>query len=92
MNARKETKYIYATTQEKDEAEYFEVKFDQIRRSIKKVLKIIANAVNYENAIKYNNELRTKGKYQQDQIKHLQEKFDIEDGDEVQEMTAAIIS
>ena len=52
-------------------------------------MKIIANTVNYENAIKYNNELRTKGNCQQDQIKHLQ---DIEDGNEVQEMTSPRIS
>ena len=36
MNARKETEEMYATTEEKDETEYFEVKLDQIRRSIKK--------------------------------------------------------
>ena len=35
MNARKENKDMQATTEEKDEAEYFEVKLDQIRISIK---------------------------------------------------------
>ena len=36
MNTRKETEDINATAEEKDEAEYFEVKLDQIRRSVKK--------------------------------------------------------
>ena len=53
-------------------------------------MKIIANAVNYEKAIEDNNELRAKVNYQQDQIKHLQKK-DIEDEDEVQEITSARI-
>ena len=58
-------------------------------RSIKKVVNIITNAVNYEKAIENNNELRPKVHYQQDQIKHLQEKIEIEDVDEVQEIIAA---
>ena len=39
--------------------------------------------INYETAIEDNNELRAKVNNQQDQIKHLQELFDIQDEYEV---------
>ena len=45
--------------------------------------------VNYEKAIEVNNELKLNVDKQQDDIKHLKEKCDIEDEDEVQEITGA---
>ena len=47
--------------------------------------------VNYEEAIKVNNELQLNVDKQQDDIKHLKEQCDIDDEDEVQEITAASI-
>ena len=45
--------------------------------------------VQYEKAIEVNTELKLKGDEQQDDVKHLKEQCDIDDGDEVQEITAA---
>ena len=47
--------------------------------------------VNRENAIDVNNELKLNVDEQQDDIKHLKEQCDIDNEDEVQEITAAKI-
>ena len=46
--------------------------------------------MNYEKAIKVNNELKLNVDEQQDDIKHLKEQNDIDNEDEVKEITAAI--
>ena len=45
--------------------------------------------VNYEKVIEVNNELKLNVDDQQDDIKHLKEQCDIDDEDEVKEITAA---
>ena len=47
--------------------------------------------VNNEKAIDVNNELKLNVDEQQDDIKHLAEQCDIDDEDDIQEITAAII-
>ena len=46
--------------------------------------------VNYGRAIEVNNDLKVNVVEQQDDIKHLKEQWDIDDDDEIQEITAAI--
>ena len=61
-----------------------------IREKKRKKLAVHRMKVNYETAIEVNNALKVNVDGQQDDIKHLKEQCDIDDDDEVQEITAAI--
>ena len=54
------------------------------------ILSVHRMKVNYERVIELNNELRVNVDEQQDDTKHLKEQCDLDDDDEVQEITASI--
>ena len=62
---------------------------NNVKKTGKKACHVNSMKVNYEKAIKVNNEFMVNVDEQQDDIKHIKEQCDIDDENEVQEITAA---